>query len=59
MMWVFVSYCTIWSFVGQLFSLGTPVFSTNNTDHYNIAEILLKVASKHHTLTYKTEISIF
>jgi len=26
------------------FSLGTPVSSTNKTDHYDITEILLKVA---------------
>jgi hypothetical protein len=25
------------------FSLGTPVTSTNKTDHHNITEILLKV----------------
>jgi hypothetical protein len=25
------------------FSLGTPVFSTNKTDHHDITEILLKV----------------
>jgi hypothetical protein len=31
---------------GQLFSLGTPVSSTNKTDCYNIIEILLKVALK-------------
>jgi len=30
----------------QWFSLGTPVFSTNKTDHHDIAEILLKVALK-------------
>jgi hypothetical protein len=28
----------------QWFSLGTPVSSTNKTDHNDIAEILLKVA---------------
>jgi len=29
---------------GQWFCLGTPVSSTNKTDHHDIAEILLKVA---------------
>jgi ketosteroid isomerase-like protein len=29
--------------IGQLFSLGTPVSSTNSTDCHNITEILLKV----------------
>ena len=29
---------------GRWFSLGTPVSSTNKTDHHNITEILLKVA---------------
>jgi hypothetical protein len=29
---------------GRWFSPGTPVSSTNKTDHHNIAEILLKVA---------------
>ena len=29
---------------GQWFSLGTPVSSTNKTDHNDITEILLKVA---------------
>ena len=28
----------------QGFSLGTPIISTNKTDHHDIAEILLKVA---------------
>jgi hypothetical protein len=28
---------------GQWFSLGTPVSSTNKTDHHDITEILLKV----------------
>ena len=30
--------------MGQWFSPGTPVSSTNNTDCHDIAEILLKVA---------------
>ena len=30
---------------GHWFSPGTPVSSINKTDHHNIAEILLKVAS--------------
>jgi hypothetical protein len=29
---------------GQWFSPGTPVSSSNKTDHHNITEILLKVA---------------
>jgi hypothetical protein len=29
---------------GQWFSSGTPVSSTNKTDHQDITEILLKVA---------------
>jgi len=28
---------------GQWFSPGTPVSSTNKTDHHNIAEIWLKI----------------
>jgi len=35
----------------QWFSPGTPVSSTNKTDRYNIAEILLKVALNTITLT--------
>jgi hypothetical protein len=31
-------------YVGQLFSPGTTVSSTNKTDHHDIAEKLLKVA---------------
>ena len=34
-----------WLVAGQWFSPGTPVFSTNKTDCYAIAEMLLKVAS--------------
>ena len=33
-----------WLATGRWFSLGTPVSSTNKTDHHDIAEILLKVA---------------
>jgi len=33
-----------WLAAGQWFSPGTPVSSTNNTDHHDITEILLKVA---------------
>jgi hypothetical protein len=41
-------------FVGDLwqvsgFSLGNPVFSTNETYHYDIAKILLQMVLKHHT----------
>ena len=32
-----------WLAAGWWFSLGTPVSSTNKTDHHDIAEILLKV----------------
>ena len=32
---------------GRWFSPGTPVFSTNKTDHHDIAEILLKVMKAH------------
>jgi len=34
------------------FSLGTPVSSTNETDHHDISEILLKVALNTLTLTF-------
>jgi len=37
-----------WLMVGQWFSLGTLVSSTNKTDCHDITEILLKVALKHH-----------
>ena len=33
-----------WLATGRWFSPGTPVFSTNKTDHHDITEILLKVA---------------
>ena len=33
-----------WLATGRWFSPGTPVSSTNKTDHHNINEILLKVA---------------
>ena len=44
------------SYMSYLISLsvtwvGTPVFSTNNTDHHDITEILLKVAKNTTTLT--------
>jgi len=32
-----------WLATGRWFSLGTPVSSTNKTDHHDITEILLKV----------------
>jgi hypothetical protein len=38
---------------GQWFSPGTPVSSTNKTDHHDIIEILLKVALNTITLTLK------
>ena len=34
-----------WLATGLWFSLGTPVSSTNKTDHHDLTEILLKVAS--------------
>jgi hypothetical protein len=37
---------------GQWFSPGTPVSSTNKTDHHDITEILLKVALN--TINHKT-----
>jgi hypothetical protein len=37
--------------VGQWFSPGTLVFSTNKTDHCDITEILLKVALNTVTVT--------
>jgi hypothetical protein len=33
-----------WPATGRWFSPGTPVYSTNKTDHHDITEILLKVA---------------
>ena len=33
-----------WQAIGRLFSLGTPVSSTNTTDRNDITEMLLKVA---------------
>jgi hypothetical protein len=36
---------------GQWFSPGTPVFSTNKSNRYDITEILLKVALNSITLT--------
>ena len=54
MLWVRISIrmrCTTfcdtvcqWLATGQWFSLGPLVYSTNKTDRYDIAEILLKVA---------------
>ena len=39
------------SLAGQCFFPGTPVFSTNKTDRYDIAEILLKVALNTHNFS--------
>jgi hypothetical protein len=39
-----IKYVSDFCQAGQWFSPGTPVSSTNKTDHHNIAEILLKVA---------------
>ena len=54
MLWVRISImtrCTTlcdkvcqWLAIGQWFSSGPPVFSTNKTDRHDITEILLKVA---------------
>jgi len=41
-----------------LFSPGTPVSSTNKTDHHNITEILLKVALNTITLSISNEVTI-
>jgi hypothetical protein len=41
-----------WLAAGQWFSPGTPVFSTNKTDHHDVTEILLKVTLNTITLTY-------
>ena len=40
-----------WLTSGRWFSLGTPVSSTDKTDHHDIPEILLKVVSNSITLT--------
>jgi len=40
-----------WLAAGLWFSPGSPVSSTNNTDHHNITEMLLKVALNTITLT--------
>ena len=40
-----IHYFLTWSATVRWFSPGTPVSSTNNTDHHDITEILLKVAS--------------
>ena len=37
-----------WRAAGQWFSPDIQVYSTNKTDPHDIAEILLKVALKHH-----------
>ena len=41
-----------WHVAGRWFSLGTPVSSTNKTDHHDITEILLKVALNTITLLF-------
>jgi hypothetical protein len=52
--------------MGRLFFLGPSVSSTNKTDRYDIAEILLKVAlntirqtNKHQTEAFKRKKKIF
>jgi hypothetical protein len=39
---------------GQLFSLGTPVFSSNKTDNDDITEIVLKMTLNTITLTLRS-----
>jgi hypothetical protein len=39
----YVTFMWHWLAIGWWFSPGTPVSSTNKTDHHDIAEILLKV----------------
>ena len=41
---------------GWRFSPGTPVSSTNKTDHHDIAEILSKVALNTITLTHNLQL---
>ena len=44
---------------GQWFYPGTPVYSTNKTDHQDITEILLKVALNTKTITPNTILQFF
>ena len=46
-----------WLAIGQWFSPGTPVSSTNKTDRHHISEILLKVALNtiNHKPSFQTE----
>jgi hypothetical protein len=48
-----------WLVAGLWFSPGTPVSSTNKTDHHNITEILLKVALNTINLYPSNVITIF
>jgi len=48
----FIRNCCFLPFVCQWFSPGTPVSSTNKTDHHDIAEILLKVVLNTITLPH-------
>jgi hypothetical protein len=43
-----------WLATGLWFSPGTPVSSTNKTDHHDISEILLESGAKHHKLKTRT-----
>ena len=66
MLWVRISIrarCTTlcdkvcqWLRTGRWFSLGPPVSFTNKTDRHDIAEMLLKVALKHHQTSNKRKI---
>jgi hypothetical protein len=51
---ILVKVCQ-WLATGRWFSPGTPVSSINKTDHHDIADILLKVASMtiKHVMQYK------
>jgi hypothetical protein len=44
---------------GRWFSQGTPVSSTNKTDHQDIAEILLKVALNSINLNQPKQIILY
>ena len=50
--WRGVLYTTLCDKVCQWFSLGTPVSSTNKTDHHNVTETQLKVALNIITLNH-------
>jgi hypothetical protein len=47
----FLTFIHLGNAASLWFSPGTPVYSTNNTDHHDTTEILLKVALNNITLT--------